>query len=1282
MQTWAAKTPHDPPRRDGSNPQLRPLTAEFSADQHKDYVDHLNAALKNSRVRNIALTGRYGAGKSSVLEEFARQNRRRVLFLSLSSLGPENPKESRTNQIEKELVKQLLHRERPARLPQSRYQRIDRLPMRRALAEAAAVIATFGVVLWIFGVFPSLPGLTGEAPLWLRVAAGALTGLAFMGIVAWLRLAAHNRLEVSQLSAAGASVTVTRKSETYFDKYLDEVVYFLEARRSIDVIVFEDLDRFNQPGIFEALRELNTLLNTSRQVTSRPFWPGGRRTIRFVYAMRDSIFEQLGYDSRELKNDAAQAEAVRANRTKFFDLVIPLVPFITHRTARELLAQVLSADELAEAPAVSDELIDLVARHVPDMRFLINVRNEYAVFAKRLITEHHGMDTLTADQLFAMVAYKNLHLEDFELLLLGRSKLDMLYRLSRQLVTENIDRRRARLRKLTDNLSLQQALDERADSWGQKLESFFTKVAAAAYQGSILEYQVDGESVSSDLTSSDFWRQVFEADHGVAAVVTGRPYGHNNPVQLTMNELRGIVGFDFRGSDWTAATKDSLTRERDSVEAEIAALRTADFGDLAKRPDFTTAVDEEQRTFKDLVVDAIGSELGRTLVAEGYIDRYYNLYVAQYYGDRVPPSAMSFIVQNVDPNQPDIHYPFPDPSEVAALLKETNRSFLSDASAYNIAILDYLLASNDTGAHTIMNSLTGHFGEVEQEFLAAYLSDGSQAEDAIAYLAPRWADIFSELVESFDLTSDNRIRLIDVALAHSSPGIKYRLGESVRSFLQAHYKEFGTLSAPPPPTDAELADSAPDQLPTEQATNNAVVTLKRAGFDCDDLSALREAARVAVVNADCYTLNSANLRAALGGVNTISLDGIQRLDPGIYEDALSRAGDYLLAFEARSHEVADSASSEQRELWTIESPTEFAAVVNDLADLHDAHTLAVIKHAHPECMIDNINAVPSGSWEALAAGGRFPATLTNVDAYIESVGEVDADLASLLTATLRIIVTGTGHSENAAATEPTESEGTTDHEPDALSASDSLEAAKLRVARAILNASSTIPDPGTRAKIAASLDLKNWFPVDMAPAERGPLLGHLLERRLCEDSEATFAHFDTTDWPTLLVGIQHSGQFAKFVSPEILNPKSTQQLLLSAEIEAALKRTVLRRFDEFIPTDDKASLLASGRAALAIGHSPGTSRLSTIAQGTGDCDLAVRLLHRFRNDLSTDEVLDVLLRLDEPYSRLASSGHKLTFPRNDHHEAVLGRLKADGRITSRAFAKSLRKSARIEAEVL
>ena len=143
-------------------------------------------------------------------------------------------------------------------------------------------------------------------------------------------------------------------------------MYFF-TRVETDVVIFEDIDRFGDPHIFDTLRELNTILLNARQ-------PDGRQ-IRFVYAIKDSIFEQLGNESsKDAGQDPSDAELNRANRTKFFDLVIPLVPFITHRNARDLMTDVLGSDEFDPG------LIDLASRHLTDMRLLKNIHNEYLVF--------------------------------------------------------------------------------------------------------------------------------------------------------------------------------------------------------------------------------------------------------------------------------------------------------------------------------------------------------------------------------------------------------------------------------------------------------------------------------------------------------------------------------------------------------------------------------------------------------------------------------------------------------------------------------------------------------------------------------------------------------------------------------------------------------------------------------------------------------------------------------------------------------------------------------------
>ena len=56
---------------------------------------------------------------------------------------------------------------------------------------------------------------------------------------------------------------MNKKDDSYFDKYLNEVLYLFE-QVDADAIVFEDMDRFNSNVIFERLREVNNLTNVQK----------------------------------------------------------------------------------------------------------------------------------------------------------------------------------------------------------------------------------------------------------------------------------------------------------------------------------------------------------------------------------------------------------------------------------------------------------------------------------------------------------------------------------------------------------------------------------------------------------------------------------------------------------------------------------------------------------------------------------------------------------------------------------------------------------------------------------------------------------------------------------------------------------------------------------------------------------------------------------------------------------------------------------------------------------
>lgn len=74
-----------------------------------------------------------------------------------------------------------------------------------------------------------------------------------------------------EISFQGNEIEIfERQDDSYFDKYLNEVLYLFENVDK-DVIVFEDIDRFNETRVFEHLREINNVANTNREKAASIF---------------------------------------------------------------------------------------------------------------------------------------------------------------------------------------------------------------------------------------------------------------------------------------------------------------------------------------------------------------------------------------------------------------------------------------------------------------------------------------------------------------------------------------------------------------------------------------------------------------------------------------------------------------------------------------------------------------------------------------------------------------------------------------------------------------------------------------------------------------------------------------------------------------------------------------------------------------------------------------------------------------------------------------------------
>lgn len=266
-------------------PRLRSLGAEFNEDHHGVYLEALKNAIENEPdMRNIAVTGAYGTGKSSVLSEVAKLYPGRVLELSLSTVGSDqveappdaggepgteiNPASTTiTNRIQKEIVKQILYRDAPWKTPGSRFRRLSRFRSVPAAVNGAALAAIFLLLLFQSGATKPLVAIAGGHAL-STVAIYVAIYIILAIAVFKTRQFMHDRIFVEKLAAGPATVSLGTQSSSYFDQYVDEIVYHFEESGR-DIVIFEDIDRFEDVQIFETLRALNTLLNGAEQVRFR-----------------------------------------------------------------------------------------------------------------------------------------------------------------------------------------------------------------------------------------------------------------------------------------------------------------------------------------------------------------------------------------------------------------------------------------------------------------------------------------------------------------------------------------------------------------------------------------------------------------------------------------------------------------------------------------------------------------------------------------------------------------------------------------------------------------------------------------------------------------------------------------------------------------------------------------------------------------------------------------------------------------------------------------------------
>lgn len=432
------------------------------------YFEFLDEALNGSqaeRIHNIAITGGFGTGKSSLIRSYESNKRKNApdqernvfstgeqtgfMYVSIGEYASDNDpylnlikrigtneqdKEATSiNAVERRILLQIFARFRKADLPQSVFRLIPEEWMihHRWIAfpigvfVLAALILSFqeslGKLLIAVNDMPGGPNW-GAWIMEVLIEYKVLIHFILVGYCIFfstvtvtffcIYILPRIRLREFSMKGANAELFVEREAvESYLDLYSMELVYCLEkiASKIDHVVLFEDLDRLSNSDclhIMTRLREINTLVNLRLQQKDE--------RLTFIYAINDGFLELVQHE-------------------KFFDYILPVVPEMNRRSAAKLFADKIKQG-IDNDYEVADKFpqFETVVSCLNDYRLQNTILNEFHVLQKLYCQVHRSDDQARErikledsirNELLAFAIYKNCWPGDFHTLREGNSQI-------------------------------------------------------------------------------------------------------------------------------------------------------------------------------------------------------------------------------------------------------------------------------------------------------------------------------------------------------------------------------------------------------------------------------------------------------------------------------------------------------------------------------------------------------------------------------------------------------------------------------------------------------------------------------------------------------------------------------------------------------------------------------------------------------------------------------------------------------------------------------------------
>jgi hypothetical protein len=678
-------------------------------DENEDkYSDIMKFSVDNPKVKNVALTGSYGSGKSSIIQTF--ENKFSELECLNISLATFDGQLEDINAIELCILKQLFYSVEYTVIPESRFKRI--------VNQKWVKLKTFLFALWLISLmyvsgnkllseifyFPKYHEFIKVFYL-LIFTSGALSVLyVLMNFVL--------NFKVSKIKVNDFDVDSTQdKKSVIFENEIDEILYFFE-RKKIEVVFFEDLDRYKETLIFIKLREINQLINNYAPIRKR-----GKVT--FIYAVNDDIFKE-------------------AERTKFFDFIIPVIPVINYTNSSKTL--------IDNIEGIDKTFLEEVSRYLTDKRLLNSIINEYIIYKKVL------GDVLAGKKLLAIIVYKNVEPGDFESL---NDRKGFVYNLFRNVGTLFAEK----IKSLEDEIKVYEKKKE--DSQKESLNNMYE--LKALYISKFLEiaekkgllfsggFSFQNEKTTlTKLLNEDH----FELFKNSTNVVLLNEYSSKTVSNISFTDVEIAIGnrkYDERLESIINKERSNSSQIVKSIEilnAEVAShsskrlkdLITLDYYDKCLKFDCVNGV----FTKEEKPPHAINNyDLIKYLITEGYIDEDYEIYISRKDGN-VSKVDTDFLLSFTNNRPLDFSYKLNDIKVLLSQNKIKEANFSKD-SIMNFSLLDYVIENKIQKKSYLIISHVCKNSEQFVKFMDEYLQYASSNNGN--YFFKKICDLKNDLID-------------------------------------------------------------------------------------------------------------------------------------------------------------------------------------------------------------------------------------------------------------------------------------------------------------------------------------------------------------------------------------------------------------------------------------------------------------------------------------------------------------------------------------------------------